>query len=162
MTTEISIPTTVELRSGKDVEWDDRVTHLATVLKDAHTLALVTEYLNHRASGLATKEFLDRHQVTWPDLQKLLWPVWEFVKYADTLGTAYRFHLAEDELHRRAVEGNAKPVYQGKELVGHIQEYSDGLLALILKSGNPDKYADRQKVEHTGVQLNINVDGVNH
>ena len=34
------------------------------------------------------------------------------------------------------------------------------MLALQLKAGNPDKYADRKKVENTGVQLNLNVHGV--
>ena len=162
MTTEISIPTTVELRSGKEVAWKDRVAYLVTVIKEARDVQLVADYLNHLAAGGAAKVFLTDHQLTWPELNEYLYPVWELVKYAELLGSAYRFRLAEDELHRRAVEGDDKPVYQGKELVGHIRTYSDSLLQLVLKANDPDKYADRQKVEHTGVQLNINVDGVNH
>jgi hypothetical protein len=48
----------------------------------------------------------------------------------------------EDEAHRRAVEGyNPRPVYHKGEKVGEIREYSDSLLALLLKSRRPEVYA---------------------
>lgn len=48
----------------------------------------------------------------------------------------------------RAIEGVPKPVYQGGELVGHVQEYSDSLMALLLK-GNRARYGTR-RTEITG------------
>ena len=56
---------------------------------------------------------------------------------------------AEAELYRRAVLGIKKPVYQGKELVGHIQDYSDLLLIFMLKAHKP-KYRDTVRQEHSG------------
>ena len=40
----------------------------------------------------------------------------------------------EAEAIRRAVKGVRKPVFYKGAIVGHIQEYSDGLLTLILKA----------------------------
>ncbi len=54
----------------------------------------------------------------------------------------------EDEAVRRAHEGTLKPVYQGKELVGHIREYSDTLLIFTLKARRPEKYRERTLNEH--------------
>ncbi|MPZ68594.1 MAG: terminase [Actinobacteria bacterium] len=49
----------------------------------------------------------------------------------------------EEEAVRRAWHGVDKPVYQGKELVGMIREYSDTLLIFSLKALRPEKYRDR-------------------
>lgn len=49
----------------------------------------------------------------------------------------------EAEAWRRAVQGTKKPVFQGKELVGHIQEYSDTLLIVLLKAHRPQKFRER-------------------
>jgi hypothetical protein len=50
--------------------------------------------------------------------------------------------LCEDEAYRRAVDGyNARPIYDKEGVqVGTIKDYSDGLLALILKCRRPEKY----------------------
>lgn len=56
----------------------------------------------------------------------------------------------EDEAVRRARDGVTKPVYQGKELVGHIQEYSDTLLIFLLKGAKPKKYGDKVQQEISG------------
>lgn len=53
----------------------------------------------------------------------------------------------EKEAYRRAFAGTSKPVYQGGELVGHIQEYSDTLTIFLLKSRNPDKYRERHSLD---------------
>jgi len=53
----------------------------------------------------------------------------------------------EDEAIRRAVHGVDKPVYQGKELVGHVREYSDVLLIFLLKGARPEKYRERYQVD---------------
>jgi hypothetical protein len=52
----------------------------------------------------------------------------------------------EREAIRRAVEGTEKPVYQGKELVGTIREYSDTLLIFLMKGALPSKYRERVEI----------------
>lgn len=54
----------------------------------------------------------------------------------------------EDEATRRAVEGVAEPVYQGGQLVGEVQRYSDQLMGLLLRGRRPERYKDR--VEQSG------------
>lgn len=56
----------------------------------------------------------------------------------------------EQEARRRAEEGCLEPVYQGGLLVGHKQVYSDTLMVLLLKAHRPDKYRERQSIEHSG------------
>jgi hypothetical protein len=51
--------------------------------------------------------------------------------------------LLEEEAVRRARDGTRKPVFQGGELVGHVQEYSDTLMIFLLKGAKPKKYNDR-------------------
>jgi hypothetical protein len=58
--------------------------------------------------------------------------------------------LLEDEARRRAYVGVDKPVFQGKELVGHIREYSDTLLIFTLKARRPEKFRENHKVDLTG------------
>jgi hypothetical protein len=53
----------------------------------------------------------------------------------------------EDEAVRRASEGCEKPVYRGNELLYTAREYSDALLALVLKARRPEKYRERPPVE---------------
>lgn len=75
----------------------------------------------------------------------------------DTDGFAERFHVAEAqandaidaEIHRRAITGTLKPVYQGGKKVGSIREYSDTLLIFLAKS-RMEKYRDTTKHEHSG------------
>lgn len=54
---------------------------------------------------------------------------------------------AEGELYRRAVEGVTRPVYQGKEHVGDIQEFSDTLLIFMLKSRRRAIYGERLTID---------------
>jgi hypothetical protein len=58
----------------------------------------------------------------------------------------------EDEAHRRAVHGVARPVYQGGARVGEIREYSDTLLLAILRGKRPEVYA------RLDTQTNVNVE----
>jgi len=54
----------------------------------------------------------------------------------------------EDEAYRRAVNGTEKPVtIAGEREV--IREYSDTLLIFLLKGADPDRYRERQSVEHS-------------
>lgn len=68
----------------------------------------------------------------------------------------------EREAHRRAFEGTRKPVIGriGKDEDGivtdragnelYLLEYSDSLATLLLKAHRPEKYRERQQIEHTG------------
>jgi hypothetical protein len=58
--------------------------------------------------------------------------------------------MMEAEASRRAFHGTEKPVYQGKELVGHVREYSDGLMMFLLRGRKPGKYRDNSKMELSG------------
>lgn len=57
---------------------------------------------------------------------------------------------AERELYRRAVEGVEETVYAQGVKVGTIRRYSDGLLALYLKSKRRTVYADRVEAPQVG------------
>lgn len=46
----------------------------------------------------------------------------------------------EDEGRRRAMNGIKRPIYQNGKLVGHVQEYSDRLLEVMLRSRRPQKF----------------------
>lgn len=52
----------------------------------------------------------------------------------------------EKEALRRGHDGVKKPVFQGKELVGYVREYSDTLLIFMLKGNRPDKFRERYDV----------------
>lgn len=73
-------------------------------------------------------------------------------EYAKAFKEAFEMagDMLENEAFRRAHDGVAKPVYQGKKLVGHVQEYSDTLLIFLLKGLRPEKYRDRLQVDVTG------------
>lgn len=59
-------------------------------------------------------------------------------------------HRMEDEAYRRAVFGVEKTKYHQGIPVGVEREYSDSLLQMLLKANDPDKYKERQKIEHEG------------
>lgn len=69
-----------------------------------------------------------------------------------------RFHQAEekaartleDEAVRRAHEGLRKAVRYKGRIVGYETEYSDTILLALLKGNNPEKFRDRQAIEHSG------------
>lgn len=46
----------------------------------------------------------------------------------------------EDEAVRRAARGYERPVFQGGVMVGTVTEYSDTLMALVLKGKRPNLY----------------------
>lgn len=58
--------------------------------------------------------------------------------------------VLEDELRRRAFEGVAEPVFHQGIQVGTVQKYSDTLGIFLIKGAMPDKYRERQQVEHSG------------
>ncbi len=68
----------------------------------------------------------------------------------------------EQEALRRAVEGTQRkrPIIVGREVVDYeiITEYSDRLLEMLLKAARPEKYRERQSIEHTGDATTIVID----
>lgn len=67
---------------------------------------------------------------------------------------------AEHELYRRAQEGTDKPVFQRGQLVGHVREYSDRLLAQRVRALNP-AYRETTKVDlnaHATLEARVTVD----
>lgn len=59
------------------------------------------------------------------------------------------YDVLEDVAIERATKGHLKPVYQGGVKVGSVREYSDGLLALLLKAHKP-AFRDKSDVNLTG------------
>lgn len=53
----------------------------------------------------------------------------------------------EHEARRRAEEGTLKPVYYKGDLVGFEREFSDTLMAMMLKGTKPDKYGDKLTIK---------------
>jgi hypothetical protein len=56
----------------------------------------------------------------------------------------------EDEARRRAVEGVKRPIYHAGKRVGVVVEHSDQLMMFLLKARRPEKYRERQAIEHSG------------
>ena len=127
---------------------------------DRERAELGFRYIEFVASGGRTRIFLRDEKVTWSYVNFILRKsnyLWLLYRGAMAIGEDLRQKLREEEADHRAVDGVEKPVFQQKELVGHVTEYSDSLLIAQLKAGNPEKYADRKKVEHEGVVLNLTV-----
>lgn len=66
--------------------------------------------------------------------------------YEDAIETST--DVLEEEAWRRAVHGVSRPVFQGGKKVGSEQQYSDMLMALLLKGRRPAVY--RERLEHSG------------
>jgi hypothetical protein len=56
----------------------------------------------------------------------------------------------EREAWRRAVEGIDKPVVHQGVITATYKEYSDRMLEILLKGHRPEKYVERNKIEHSG------------
>lgn len=62
----------------------------------------------------------------------------------------------EEEARRRAVSGVEEPVFGsggqgvGTVQVGVVRKYSDTLLIFLMKGVMPEKYRERQSIEHSG------------
>lgn len=59
----------------------------------------------------------------------------------------------ELEARRRAERGTLKPVYYKGARVGFMREYSNDLMALLLKAHKPEKYRERTDVTSNGETL---------
>lgn len=75
---------------------------------------------------------------------------------AETLGNA----ALEDEARRRAYNGWLEPVFHKGAKCGTVRKFSDTLMIVLLKAHMPEKYQERQKLEHTGkdgAPLTVNI-----
>jgi len=159
MNTETEVA--VVVAGPEDLDWADRF-RVVDELVPEENRQLVLDYLDWLAEGKRTNAFLIEHDLTWPELNRWIGKrkLYPYSQIALKAGNKRRLRMAEDELMRRAVEGVDRPLYHRGALVDNIKEYSDQLLMLMLRAEDPDKYADRQRVEHQGVMLNLNVEGV--
>lgn len=70
----------------------------------------------------------------------------EFAKLWD-MAIDFATDALEEAARRRAVHGVQRPVYQQKELVGYVTEYSDNLLGLLLKAKRPQEFRENVSVQ---------------
>ena len=56
----------------------------------------------------------------------------------------------ESAIAERAIDGVQRPIFQRGELVGYETVYSDNLLLKLAQNLDPDRWTDRQKLEHSG------------
>lgn len=61
----------------------------------------------------------------------------------------------EREAWRRAVDGTDKPIVHRGVVTGTFKEYSDMLLALLLKANRTAKYAERSRNENMTLDLSL-------
>jgi len=60
----------------------------------------------------------------------------------------------EDEAHRRAFEGNDRPIVHLGKVTGTFKEYSDTLTIFLLKAHRPEKYRERSDI-HLKAQVAV-------
>ena len=123
----------------------------------------VTRVVELIASGWTWNKASAHVGVSWPEMRILTSPsryprfyeLWQVVR---AVGEEGRKQTRLDAAHDRAVNGWLEPVYHKGEVCGHVRRFSDRLLELLLKADDPEKFADRQKVEQTGKVLVMNID----
>lgn len=59
--------------------------------------------------------------------------------------------VLEAEAWRRSVDGTLRPVFYEGVICGHVREYSDTLMSLLLKGHKPAKFRERVSQEVSGV-----------
>jgi hypothetical protein len=126
---------------------------------DKDKLVLVLQNL---ALGARHREALDQVGWTWShfNIYRSRYPLFvgDLYNKVNRLGEEMRKVTRLDEAHRRATEGSEEQIFSPSgRLVGTRIKYSDTLLAMFLKADHPDKFADRVKVESTGVVLNMSM-----
>lgn len=79
------------------------------------------------------------------------------VRFAESVSRAHALYLGGLEAHARklAVEGVEEDVYHQGEVVGQKTVYDSGLLKVLLKAADKDKYGDKKTVD-TNTNININ------
>jgi hypothetical protein len=145
------------------VDWESRDIVCREAIEDDEQRRIFLDYLDCRAGGGKTKPFLNEYKIRWRDICQIYYRdkrLWSLMRISEGMGEDFRQKIREDEADRRAVEGVKKPVfYKGVEC-GFVREFSDQLLTVQLKAGNPAKYADHKNVRHSGAVLHLNIEGV--
>lgn len=70
----------------------------------------------------------------------------EFAKLWDQ-AAEFATDALEEAARTRAIDGVSKPVYQQKELVGYVTEYSDTLLIQLLKAKRPQEFRENVSLQ---------------
>jgi hypothetical protein len=120
---------------------------------------LFLEFLERKSTGLPLSKWLDDNNL--PTTFFLDIPVgaagYKLEAVAQKMRRINRILRAEDALIHRGVVGTKKGVYHKGQRVATEKRYSDTCLSVLLKAEDPDKYADRQKVEHSGAMIHLNI-----
>lgn len=140
---------------------------LAGVLPGVDLLrrARVAAHLVGVASGKRFREAAEAAGVSWPIIQALEIQSPEYMEVlhcAKEVGRMARQERREREADRRGVEGWDEPVYGRDGFLGTVRRYSDRLLELTLKAGDPAKYGERRQVDHNvkGVVVQFHISGI--
>jgi len=155
----------LERIEGKEGEvlWSHREEVVEEIFDKVIKRYTFLKFVEGIAQGEKTKVLLNELKIQWTDFVEMYCVdkrLYNLYLDAKERGELYRQALREDEADKRALEGVLKPQFHKGEICGYVREYSDQLLALQLKAGNPDKYADRKDVSFKGAMLNLNVQGV--
>lgn len=114
-------------------------------------------YLNllmELANGGSLRTYFKKTGLQWTDITSIYYGatgVYDLMEGAYRSGETYLALVREEEADRRAIEG-----VPSKEK----RKYSDRLLELKLKAQNPAKYSDKKEVNHTGMVVNFDIQGV--
>lgn len=152
-----------EMKELPAVNWKDRDLIVREVIKRVPIQLLFLRFIGGVAKAERTRDLLRELKLEWTDFTELYHSNLQLralYELARVRGEELRQMTREDEADRRAMEGTLKPQFHKGKVCGYVREYSDHLLALQLKAGNPDRYADRQQLDVRGTVLNLNVEGV--
>lgn len=127
---------------------------------DCDTRKRVSAFLISIASGEKHRTALATNNFSWSQFRNMRFKnryIDMLYEFAYKLGDEVHQLIREEEADRRAIEGVKEPIhYKGKK-ISEVTKYSDQLLALQLRAGNPEKYGD-----HTGggagTVLQVNLD----
>jgi len=145
------------------VDWNKREDIVKNTLPKVKDQFIYLKFIEGVAEGEKTKVLLQELDIHWSvfsNLYRKKPELYQLYVQSKERGEEYRQLVREDEADRRAVEGTLKPQFHKGEICGYVREYSDSMLALQLKAGDRDKYADRQQVDMKGVVLTVNTIGV--
>jgi hypothetical protein len=122
----------------------------------------LVQVLQNLALGARHREALDQVGWTWSHftIYRSRYPLFvgDLYNKVQRIGEEMRKVTRLDEAHRRATEGSEEQIFSPSgRLVGTRIKYSDALLSMFLKADHPEKFAERVKVESTGVVLNMHM-----
>ena len=145
------------------VEWNEREKVVTECLPKVLDRYNYLRFIEGIAMAYKTRHVLAELKMAWHECVKLQCVdsrLYSLYMVAKQKGEELRQLTREEEADRRAVEGVLEPQYHKGDICGYVRRYSDSLLALQLKAGNPERYQEKQQVEMKGIMLNLNVAGV--